>query len=85
MARQWDQALANVLAVVDAVRGRPSDIARMTVFVTDLAAYKSARREIGEVWKGRMGGHYPAMSVVEVSGLVDDGAVVEIEATAVVR
>ncbi|HEX6588550.1 MAG TPA: RidA family protein [Longimicrobiales bacterium] len=84
MARQWDQSLANILAVVSAAGGRPHDIARMTVFVTDLDAYRSARREIGEVWKARMGRHYPAMSVVEVKGLVDEGAVVEIEATAVI-
>lgn len=84
MARQWDHALANVLAVVAAAGGRPADIARMTVFVTDLAAYKSARREIGAVWRERMGAHYPAMSVVEVKGLVDEGALVEIEATAVI-
>lgn len=83
VAPQWDQALANALAVVDAAGGKPTDIARMTVFVTDLAAYRAARRDIGAVWKQRMGAHYPAMSVVEVSGLVDDGAVVEIEATAV--
>ena len=84
MARQWDQALANVLAVVGAAGGSAADVARMTVFVTDLDAYKAARREIGAVWKARMGRHYPAMSVVEVTGLVDDGAVVEIEATAVI-
>ena len=84
VARQWDRALANALAVVEAAGGGPTDVARMTVFVTDLVAYKAARREIGEVWKARMGAHYPAMSVVEVTGLVDDGAVVEIEATAVI-
>ena len=81
---QWEQCLANLITVVQAAGGRPSDIARMTVFVTDLKDYKSSLKQIGEVWKARMGRHYPAMSVVEVKGLVDDGAVIEIEATAVI-
>ena len=81
---QWEQALANVLVVVEAAGGRPTDVARMTVFITDLKEYKSSLKQIGEVWKARMGRHYPAMSVVEVTGLVDDGAVIEIEATAVI-
>lgn len=80
---QWQQALSNVLAVVEAAGGRPSDIARMTVFIADLKEYRRSLKEIGAVWKARMGRHYPAMSVVEVSGLVDEGAVIEIEATAV--
>ena len=83
MREQWDQALGNVLAVVQAAGGQAHDIARMTVFVTDLAAYRASTREIGAVWKERMGRHYPAMSLVEVKGLVDEGALVEIEATAV--
>jgi enamine deaminase RidA (YjgF/YER057c/UK114 family) len=83
MAAQWDLALDKVLAVVHAAGGQPADIGRMTVFVTDRLAYLAARRELGEVWRLRMGRHYPAMSVVEVTGLVDEGAVVEIEATAV--
>lgn len=81
---QWEQALANVITVVEASGGRPTDIARMTVFLTDLKEYKSSLKQIGEVWKARMGRHYPAMSVVEVRGLVDEGAVIEIEATAVI-
>ena len=81
---QWEQALANVLTVVQAAGGRASDIARMTVFVTDLVEYKSSQKQIGAVWQARMGRHYPAMSLVEVSGLVDDGALIEIEATAVI-
>ena len=81
---QWEQALANVLTVVEAAGGRPTDIARMTVFITDLGDYRTSLKELGAVWKARMGRHYPAMSVVEVTGLVDEGAVVEIEATAVI-
>jgi enamine deaminase RidA (YjgF/YER057c/UK114 family) len=84
MSAQWDQALANVLTVVEEAKGKPRDIARMTVFVTDLDAYRREQKQIGGVWKERMGSYYPAMSVVEVRRLVDEGAVVEIEATAVI-
>ena len=55
----------------------------MTVYVTDLAAWRDARHELGAAWRARLGRHYPAMALVEVSGLVDAGALVEIEATAV--
>jgi enamine deaminase RidA (YjgF/YER057c/UK114 family) len=55
----------------------------MTVYVTDLAEYRSARRELREIWQRRFHRHYPAMALVEVKGLVDEGALVEIEATAV--
>jgi enamine deaminase RidA (YjgF/YER057c/UK114 family) len=85
MAAQWERSLENVLAVVRAAGGRPSDIGRMTVFVTDKEAYLSSRKPLGEVWRRLMGRHYPAMAVVEVKGLVEEGAVVEIEATAVIR
>jgi len=84
LVAQWEQALANVVTVVEAAGGRATDIARMTVFLTDLPEYKRSLKQIGEVWKARMGRHYPAMSVVEVTGLVDEGAVIEIEATAVI-
>lgn len=83
MAAQWDRALANVLEVVRAAGGGPEHIGRMTIWVTDRDAYLAARAALGAVWRERMAGHYPAVALVEVSGLVDDGAVVEIEATAV--
>ncbi|WP_420449741.1 RidA family protein [Candidatus Palauibacter sp.] len=82
-AAQFALALDRVLAVVRAADGEPSHIGRMTIYVTDLAAYRDARRELGAAWRARMGRHYPAMALVEVSGLVDSGALVEIEATAV--
>jgi len=84
MAAQWSRALENVLAVVRAAGGAPEHVGRMTVYVTDRAAYLSARRALGQVWAGHMGRHYPAMTLVEVKSLVDEGAVVEIEATAVI-
>lgn len=81
---QFDQALANVLIVVNAAGGGPASISRMTVFVTDKAQYSASREQIGERYRARMGRHYPAMSLVEVKGLLEPGALVEIEATAVV-
>ena len=84
MVEQWDQALGRMLAVVRAAGGAPQDIGRMTVYVVDRAAYLAARKQIGEVHRRHMGKHYPAMVLVEVSALVDQGALVEIEATAVI-
>lgn len=83
-AAQFALALDRVLAVVRAAGGEASHIGRMTIYVTDVAAYRDARAELGAAWRARLGRHYPAMSLVEVSGLVDVGAQVEIEATAVV-
>lgn len=82
-ARQFDQVLAKVLLVVEQAGGRPDQVARITVYVTDLDAYLAARKEIGGLWKARMGRHYPTMALVEVRKLVDPGALVEMEATAV--
>lgn len=81
-AAQFDAALARALVVVDAAGGRPEHIVRMTVYVTDLDAYRRHRKAIGEAWSARMGRHYPAMALVEVSRLVDAEALVEIEVTA---
>ncbi len=81
---QWRQALENVLTVVRTAGGGPEDIGRMTIYITDRAAYLRARPELGAVWRELMGRHFPAVAVVEVSALVDEGAEVEIEATAVI-
>ena len=80
---QFGHALDKVLAVVRAAGGEPEDVARMTVYVTDLNAYLAGRALLGEIWRARLGKHYPAMALLEVSRLVDHGALVEIEATAV--
>ena len=82
---QFDSALAKVLTVVVEAGGDTGSIGRMTVYVTDLDAYRDARRAIGEIWRARMGRHFPAMSLLEVSRLVDPRGKVEIEATAVLR
>jgi enamine deaminase RidA (YjgF/YER057c/UK114 family) len=83
-ADQFARALDKVLVVVRAGGGGPHDVARMTVYVTDLAAWRASLKPLGELWRARFGKHYPAMALLEVKGLVDRGALVEIEATAVV-
>jgi enamine deaminase RidA (YjgF/YER057c/UK114 family) len=79
---QFAQALDNVLAVVRAAGGKPEDVVKMTVYVTDLAAYRDAQRALGAVWRERLGKHFPAMALVGVAGLVEEGALVEIETIA---
>jgi enamine deaminase RidA (YjgF/YER057c/UK114 family) len=83
-AAQFAGALDRVLTVVRAAGGGPGDVGRMTVYVTDLSAYRTSLVALGEAWRARFGTHYPAMALVEVKGLVDRGAMVEIEATAVI-
>jgi enamine deaminase RidA (YjgF/YER057c/UK114 family) len=79
---QFAQTLSNVVAVVTAAGGVATDITSMTVYVTDVVAYRAATKELGPVWKQWMGKHYPAMALVAVSALVEPEAVVEIQAIA---
>jgi enamine deaminase RidA (YjgF/YER057c/UK114 family) len=79
---QFEQALRNVLAVLRAAGGEPEHLARMTIYVTDLDAYRSSLKEVGEVWRRVLGKVFPAMALVGVAGLVETKALVEIEATA---
>jgi enamine deaminase RidA (YjgF/YER057c/UK114 family) len=81
---QFGRALDKTLTVVRAAGGEPGDVGRLTVFVIDLPAYRANLKPLGEAWRARFGTHYPAMALVEVKGLVDRGALVEIEATAVI-
>jgi enamine deaminase RidA (YjgF/YER057c/UK114 family) len=81
---QFASALDNILEVLQAAGGAPTDIGRMTVFVTDVQIYRDSLRELGEIWRPRMGRHYPAMALLGVTELVDPNAMVEIEATAVI-
>lgn len=81
---QFDQALANVLTVVSAAGGPPESIVRLTIYVIDKSEYLAERKAIGEKYRARIGRHYPAMTLVEVKSLLEDGARVEIEATAVI-
>lgn len=80
---QLAQALDNVLAVVRAAGGRPEDVAKMTVYVTDLDAYRDSLREVGAAWRSRFGRHFPAMALLGVAGLVEREALVEVEAIAI--
>lgn len=82
-AAQARRALENVLAVLRAAGAWPSDVTRMTWYITDLTLYTTARAELGAAWRELFGTHYPAMSVVQVAALLEVGALVEIEATAV--
>jgi len=84
LASQVRLALENVAAIVEAAGARPEHIVRLTWYVTDRREYVARSREIGEAYRAVMGLHFPAMSVVEVSAMVEDRALVEIEATAVV-
>ena len=81
---QFASVLDQVLTVVREAGGAPTDVARMTVYVTDLAQYRASLKALGETWRERFGQHYPAMALLEVKGLVDRGALVEIETTAVI-
>ena len=83
-ADQFDQAIANVLEVVTAAGGSAQSVARLTIYVVDKSEYLAATKEIGERYRTRMGRHFPAMTLVEVKGLLEPGARVEIEATAVI-
>lgn len=85
IAMQTRQALANVLAVVHAAGMTAADVVRLTWYVTDRDEYVTARATVGSVYRALFGGHFPAMSVVIVTGLVEVWAKVEIEATAIRR
>ena len=80
---QFDRALANLITVVIEAGGGPENIARLVVYVTDKREYQARTREVGERWRALMGRHFPAMALVEVKGLLEDGAKVEIEGVAV--
>ncbi|HEV2834346.1 MAG TPA: RidA family protein [Pyrinomonadaceae bacterium] len=81
---QFDRALANVITVVNAARGKAEDVVRLVIYVTDKREYRSRTREVGERYRKHMGKHFPAMVLVEVAGLLDDRAKVEIEGTALI-
>ncbi len=82
-AGQFGQALANVVAVVREAGGGPADIARLTIYVTDKQAYLNDLKGVGAAYREVLGRHFPAMALLEIKGLVEDGALLEIEGTAV--
>jgi enamine deaminase RidA (YjgF/YER057c/UK114 family) len=81
---QFGIALDKAIAVVRAAGGGPESIGRLTLYVTDVATYRARREALAPVYRERMGRHFPAMALVEVSALVDPRALVEIEATAAI-
>lgn len=81
---QVGQALANIVAVLAEAGGAPQHLTRLTWYVTDKAAYVARQKEVGEAYRRVIGRHFPAMTLVVVAGLLEEGAKVEIEATAVV-
>ncbi len=80
---QFEQALRNILDVVEAAGGKPEHIGRFTIYVTDKRRYEADTKAIGAAYRKLMGRHYPAMALIVVAGLLEEGALVEIEATAV--
>jgi enamine deaminase RidA (YjgF/YER057c/UK114 family) len=81
---QFNLALARVLAVVREAGGTPDQITRMMIYVTSIEAYRNSRPALRAVWRRQMGSHYPAMALVQVVALVDEHAMLEIEAEAMV-
>jgi len=83
-AGQFRQALKNILEILAQANGKPEHIVRLTWYVLDKQEYLDSLKGVGEAYRELMGKHYPTMAVVQVSGLVEDEARLEIEATAVV-
>jgi enamine deaminase RidA (YjgF/YER057c/UK114 family) len=83
LVEQFDRALENLIAVVTEAGGTPTQVARLIIYVTDKDDYKQRMKEIGERYRARMGKHFPAMVLVEIKSLIEDGAKVEIEGIAI--
>ena len=81
---QFDRALGNVMVVVSAAGARPEHIVRLVIYVTNKLEYRERTREVGERYRKHLGKHFPAMALVEVKGLLDDAAKVEIEGMALI-
>jgi len=81
---QFEQALVNIVTVLAEAGGAPHHICRMTAYCCDKPAYMAARAQLGAIWKKHIGRHYPAMSMIFVSDLLDSPGKIELEATAVV-
>ncbi|HMA55490.1 MAG TPA: RidA family protein [Pseudolabrys sp.] len=82
--RQVERALANIVQVLAEAGGEPRHLTRLTWFITDKAAYVARQKEIGQAYRQVIGRHFPAMTLVVVAGLLEQGAKVEIEGTAVI-
>ena len=82
---QMEQALRNIVSIVEAAGGEIADITRLTWFIIDKGEYLAKQREVGEVYRRVLGRHFPTMSMLVVAGLIEDEALLEIEATAVLK
>ncbi len=83
MGGQWSQVLENIARLVREAGGAPENIVNLRAYVTDIEAFNQAGAAIGQAWTAHLGKHFPAMTLVEVSRLIDPDALVEIEAEAV--
>ena len=81
---QMEQTLKNIAVIVNEAGGKITDLTRLTWYVTDKAEYVSNQKKVGEVYRKILGNHFPAMTMVVVSALVEDEALIEIEATAII-
>jgi enamine deaminase RidA (YjgF/YER057c/UK114 family) len=82
-APQFRQAIANLTAVLTEAGGRPEDLISLRIYVTDKQRYLACLKEVGAAYREHLGGHYPAMALVQVADLLEPGALVEIEGLAV--
>ena len=83
LIEQFDRALANVITIVTEAGGKSDQIARLIIYVIDTDQYRTRMKEIGERYRARMGKHFPAMVLVEVNGLLEGNAKIEMEGIAV--
>jgi enamine deaminase RidA (YjgF/YER057c/UK114 family) len=84
LVEQFDLALANLVTALRAAGGEPEHLVWMQIFVTDAAAYRSELEAVGRAWRGRLGRHYVATALLEVEGLFDTAAMVELMGIAVI-
>ncbi len=83
LVAQFERALSNLLTALDAAGGGPADLAKVTIYIVDVPAYRAAASEIGAVWRRLAGREYPAMAAIGAARLWDADALVEIEGVAV--
>jgi enamine deaminase RidA (YjgF/YER057c/UK114 family) len=83
-AAQFERALSNVIAALRAAGGEPQHLASLTIFVVDTKQYTAAAKELGAIWKRLVGRHYPAMALVQVAALLEEGALLEIQGLAAI-
>ncbi|MAB02845.1 MAG: enamine deaminase RidA [Rhodobacteraceae bacterium] len=81
---QMEQTLKNITAIVKEAGGQIEDLTRLTWYVTDKAEYLANQKQVGEIYRSVLGNHFPAMTMVVVTALVENEALIEIEATAVI-